>query len=321
MKNFVFLITLIAHLNAFSQENSILGKWVLEKTTYADGKALEVNHPLYSSIQIYYISPGSFMIGPAKYDAQYEKNAIKLNLGQINYFYQDNYLITTSQDNSLLFYFLKERDFLSKYPEFSPHIKKIDNKDYYISNTITEPVFFSQNIFEIEISNYITNSKINGLYDFEIEFIFDKSKRNPDYHLVNSSLDKKQEDEIKKILERLSNSFINTFEENLIYTKNIRYNSGDFNQNKDKPIVSIDAIKKLEKLYNENRFDELIKEVEKLQKKETDSKKVPNRVKIWQGVSYLAINKMQDACNVFRTIGDVKNFQVRNYLINFCKKN
>jgi len=38
------------------------------------------------------------------------------------------------------------------------------------------------------------------------------------------------------------------------------------------------------------------------------------------GISYLAIGQNENACKTFERIGDKTDFEIRNYLIDFCEK-
>ena len=79
MNKKIFFILVLFSSFCFSQENNILGKWILEKITYSNGSDLEINHPLYSTQMINYISPNSIIINGAKVDARFENNKIIIN--------------------------------------------------------------------------------------------------------------------------------------------------------------------------------------------------------------------------------------------------
>ena len=82
MNKKIFFILVLFSSFCFSQENNILGKWILEKITYSNGSDLEINHPLYSTQMINYISPNSIIINSngekGLVDLKTNTNAIKV---------------------------------------------------------------------------------------------------------------------------------------------------------------------------------------------------------------------------------------------------
>lgn len=70
MKKILLLLILGYSFKAFSQTQALMGKWILDKTIYSNGKFLEINNPLFSSKLIYIISSDLLSINERKFKAQ-----------------------------------------------------------------------------------------------------------------------------------------------------------------------------------------------------------------------------------------------------------
>ncbi len=83
-----------------------------------------------------------------------------------------------------------------------------------------------------------------------------------------------------------------------------------------------DIIREGTKYFNENKFEDAIEEFSKLDELQIKDNRFIMRfhegyTKL--GISYLAVGKKDQACMNFKKVGNITDFQVRNFLIDFCK--
>lgn len=75
--------------------------------------------------------------------------------------------------------------------------------------------------------------------------------------------------------------------------------------------------------YNVNNFEKAIENFSQIKNLKIENNRFKTLIKesmINLGISYLAIGKNEEACKVFLEIGDKTDFEIRNYLIDFCSK-
>lgn len=83
-------------------------------------------------------------------------------------------------------------------------------------------------------------------------------------------------------------------------------------------------IEKGEYYYNKHKFDKAVIEFEKIAELDVGKNRFKANIdeaNLKLGVSYLGTNQIGKACKTFKSIGDITDFRIKNYLINFCKNN
>jgi len=319
MNKKIFFILVLFSSFCFSQENNILGKWILEKITYSNGSDLEINHPLYSTQMINYISPNSIIINGAKVDARFENNKIIINNRVQEISFSNKFLTFNSLEDNLKYYFTKEKDFIEKYSEYLPNKTEKNNTEVLISNTIIEPVFFDSYDFKqsflISLIEKYEDSQ-NKNFDFFIKLIIDENNKIISDEIFGENLIDKDIANIKSVLKTKENKFINTFGKKILVNYNFKFGiNSTYQKSKENKFDKI--FPQIKKYYNANQFNKVIDLYEKLDRKTYNE----SYNKQLLAISYLATNKIDKACNTFLEIGKVTDFSVRNYVKNFCQKN
>ena len=319
----LLLLTFINFINVHSQK--LNGTWILEKTVYENGNPLEINHTLYSTFTEYKFSTNSIKINDQKFNAKYTNNSIKLDFRELLFSFENNYLLIQEKGDNKVQILSKKEDFLSKNIEFKSEIEIRNQDTLYISNEVYKPQFNNELTFEEflrkNISKYTSESTKNNL--FKSEFVLTKEGKIKDIKILSG------------ISKSFDNEFIIALNKAEIYFKNqtgkdflIKHNFNFFQMFKgltEKIEKEFYAIQKKGNLHFENtEFDKAIIEYEKLNIMDLNSIKerlgfLYSEAFINLGISYLAVNKNEEACNSFLKVGDIRNFKVRNYLISFCK--
>ena len=322
----IYLFTLLfATFNVFGQNDKIEGDWILDKTTYCNGDSLEINHPLYSTFIEYEISANSVSINGRKIAAEIGPNTIILNLLKLNYKLIDDFLVVEEKGDNKKQYFLKRENFIKKYPDFEPKRKIIHGDSVSVENIIVKPKFENELTFEDflrkNIASYSTTSATNNY--FKVEFILTNKNEIKNIIILNSiskPFDNECIDAIKK-----SNIYMkNEYGKDILVTHEFIFCKmlNPLNNKKEKQIFEIS--KKGNEYFNKNDFTSAIREYEVL--KNVDNNDFKNRLGyiidecfLNLGISYLATNQKDKACETFHSIGDKTNFKVRNYLKSFCE--
>lgn len=322
-KKILLLLTFINFINVHSQK--LNGTWILEKTVYENGNPLEINHTLYSTFTKYDFLTNSIKINDQKFNAKYENNSIKLDFRELFFSFENNYLLIQEKGDNKIQILSKKEDFLSKNIEFISDIEIRNQDTLYISNEVYKPQFNNELTFEDflrkNISKYTSESTKNNL--FKSEFVLTKEGKIKDIKIL-SGISKSFDNEFIVALNKAEKYFINETGKDFL----IKHNFNFFQMFKgltEKLEKEFYAIQKKGNLYFENNeFEKAIAEYEKLKIMDLDSIKdrlgfLYSEAFINLGISYLVVNKNEEACNSFLKVGDLRNFKVRNYLINFCK--
>lgn len=322
-KIFLLLLLFINFINVHSQ--NLNGSWILERTIYENGNPLEINHPLYSAFTKYDFLPNSIKINDQKFNATYLNNLIKLDFRELIFSFENNYLFIQEKGDDKIQILSKKEDFLSKNIEFKSDFEIRNQDTLYISNEVFKPQFNNELTFEDflrkNISKYTSESTKNNL--FKSEFVLTKDGKIKDIRIL-SGISKSFDNEFIEVLNKTESYFKNDTGKDFL----IKHNFNFFQMFKgltEKIEKEFYAIQKKGNLYFEkNEFEKAIIEYEKLDSMDLNSIRVRlgflySEAFINLGVSYLAVNKNEDACNSFLKVGDIRNFNVRNYIINFCK--
>jgi hypothetical protein len=322
-KKIFLLLLFINFINVHSQ--NLNGTWILERTIYENGNPLEINHPLYSTFTKYDFQPNSIKINDQKFNATYLNNLIKLDFRELIFSFENNYLLIQEKGDDKIQILSKKEDFLSKNIEFISDIEIRNQDTLYISNEVFKPQFNNELTFEDflrkNISKYTSESTKNNL--FKSEFVLTKDGKIKDIKIL-SGISKSFDNEFIVVLNKAEVYFKNDTGKDFL----IKHNFNFFQMFKgltEKIEKEFYVIQKKGNLYFEkNEFEKAIIEYEKLNIMDLNSIRVRlgflySGVFINLGVSYLAVNKNIEACNSFLKVGDIRNFNVRNYIINFCK--
>lgn len=322
-KKIFLLLLFINFINVHSQ--NLNGTWILERTIYENGNPLEINHPLYSTFTKYDFQPNSIKINDQKFNATYLNNLIKLDFRELIFSFENNYLLIQEKGDDKIQILSKKEDFLSKNIEFISDIEIRNQDTLYISNEVFKPQFNNELTFEDflrkNISKYTSESTKNNL--FKSEFVLTKDGKIKDIKIL-SGISKSFDNEFIVVLNKAEVYFKNDTGKDFLIKHNFNFFQ-IFKGLTEKIEKEFYAIQKKGNLYFEkNEFEKAIIEYEKLNIMDLNSIRVRlgflySEAFINLGVSYLAVNKNVEACNSFLKVGDIRNFNVRNYIINFCK--
>jgi tetratricopeptide (TPR) repeat protein len=319
----LLLLTFINFINVHSQK--LNGTWILEKTVYENGNPLEINHTLYSTFTKYDFLTNSIKINDQKFNAKYANNSIKLDFRELLFSFDNNYLLIQEKGDDKIQILSKKEDFLSKNIEFKSEIEIRNLDTLYIRNEVYKPQFNNELTFEDflrkNISKYRSESTKNNL--FKSEFVLTKDGKIKDIKILRG-ISKSFDTEFIIALNKAEPYFKNDTGKDFL----IKHNFNFFQMFKgvtEKIEKEFYAIQKKGNLHFENNeFDKAIIEYEKINIMDLNS--IEERLGFLYseaftnlGISYLAVNKNDEACNSFLKVGDKRNFKVRNYIINFCK--
>jgi len=324
MKKYL-LILLLSISQLFSQNTNLSGTWILDKTIYEDGNYLEINHPLFSNFTEYEFFSNNLKINGQKFNAKYYQNSIKLDYRELMYSFQNEYLLVQEKGDNKIQIFLKKDDFITKYPIFKSEQKILNQDTIYISNEIFKPKFENDLNFEDflrkNIPSYNNASTKNNI--FKSEFILTKENLIKDIN-ITQGISKSFDNEFITVLKKAQTYFKNETGKDLLIRHNFNFFKmfGALTNKSEKDFYSIQ--KKAKEYFEKNEFEKAVSEYEKLNNindliilKEKFGF-VYNEAFINLGISYLALNKIENACSSFKKVGGFTNFSVRNYLIIYC---
>lgn len=324
MKKYL-LILLLSISQLFSQNTNLSGTWILDKTIYEDGNYLEINHPLFSNFTEYEFFSNNLKINGQKFNAKYYQNSIKLDYRELMYSFQNEYLLVQEKGDNKIQIFLKKDDFITKYSIFKSEQKIINQDTIYISNDVFKPKFENDLNFEDflrkNIPSYNNASTKNNI--FKSEFILTKENLIKDIN-ITQGISKSFDNEFITALKKAQPYFKNETGKDLLIRHNFNFFKmfGALTNKSEKDFYSIQ--KKAKEYFEKNEFEKAVSEYEKLNNINdliTLKEKfgfIYNETFINLGISYLAINKIENACSSFKKVGGFTNFSVRNYLIIYC---
>jgi hypothetical protein len=329
--NKIIAFIFISLLNiCYGQNPKLDGKWICDKITYFDNSPIEINNPQFSVFLSYefdnnkcYIS-GDYTERGLKTDYSILSNKIKFGFRSLTFEFQGDYLILTEDGDDKKFFFLKEKYFISK-NSFYDEKFTINNGDTLCFQSLTNnPKFINEHSFSDfmrknvkSYSKYVTDRHL-----FKSTFVLTKENQIKDVNITNS------------ISKTFDNDFIEALNQSKPFWKNdtgkdiiIEHSFYFFKQGQ---CYFLEEEKKFEKFFKEgnkhyekNDFLNAIKSYENIlvleQNKLEFMRSCSTEFKLKLGISYLATNQIEKACEIFKLVGDEYNFKSRNFLINFCK--
>lgn len=314
---FVFHFSLI-----FGQSKRISGSYILDYVTYKNGNLLEVNHPLFSVFMEYEFKGNKLIIDDAIFDVNIYESQIITQLRTINYQVQDDKLFLSDKGDDKVFVFIKRDKFLKHYPEFEPTQTTFENQEVYIPNNVVKADFehpLKYHIYLIDNTPLLNNSSYYG--KIIVNFILTNDNKIKQL-TFNDGLTKKITEQLKNTVYSSEKFFNNTTGKDLlmtIYVELKKYRESSKIENNFFKLRN-----KADDYYLKNDFKNAIAAYETVIEyglKFNDEKNNFNLHKLYLdlGKSYLADNKIEKACECFKTIGGERNFDSRNYFIYFCK--
>jgi len=318
------LFAILAFSNAYSQSDLLIGKWVLVKTIYADGRNLEINNPQYATKSIVEISKNSIKINSALLSASFSANKMVTPFRSINFTIRDGFLVTQDDGTDKFSYFLKANDFVEKYPEFS--LKEIERAGeiVLVDNGLTGYDFKN----ELTLDDFILKNKkdrnskdFKNLY-FRVEFILTPENQIKDIKVLNS-IDQLYDSGYIGALQKASPYFSNNTGKNLLISQEVNQLKWfkDLTDENEKRLFTYSETGL--NCFEKNNFEKAITELSKIRELVIVNHRFKTVVKeamIKLAISYLAVGKNREACEVFNGVGDKTDFEVRNFLLDFCKE-
>lgn len=292
---------------------------------FNDGRNIEINNPNYSTYLIYDIKPKQINILNRNFDATFTSDKIQTQFRTINYLIKDNYLLAQENGDNKTSYFLKANDFVKKYPEFSLKETIRNNDTIYISNKISDYSFDNELGFEEFIQENRNekdrSSKSFTNLNFRIEFILTKNNKIKDIKVLNS-IDPAYDNDYISALKKSEKYLKNLTNKDLLITNETNHLkwANDLSDKDEKKLYQLRG-KGLE-YYNKNNFEKAIEQFAQVQDLEIKDNRFKTLVKeclIKLGISYLAIGQNENACKIFSKIGNKTDFEIRNYVIDFCE--
>lgn len=186
MKKTLLLFFVFAYFKTFSQQ-LLQGTWLLEKTTYSNGKMLEVDHPDFSTFVEYIISDEMITVNGKQWPVNIDSSTISTRFLKLDYVLVDKYLVVREKNQKTIRFFLKKDDFLDKYPEFYDH-KIISGDTVLIANEVLKPSFNH----ELDLDNFLSRNIPEYAYvvtsniRFYAEFILNKDNQLRDVKVISS---------------------------------------------------------------------------------------------------------------------------------------
>jgi hypothetical protein len=324
---FYFLVIFYS-LNA--QNVKLNGVWILDKILYKNGNPLEINHPMYSEFMKFEFNNNKMKISSALYDdgnlfdIVINEKQISNKFRVINYEFKNDLLFLNDVGDDKIMIFIRKNKFVDTYPEFAMSKILFNNKEVYIPNYFNEPQFnYVGTIYDFIENNTPSFSKSYLVGDLELKFILTIESKIEDIE-ISTTISKKLEEDLKKSLIQAEKWYENNTGKNLLIVR-----SYSFTHFSDKPNTLEKKIKEhitaAHNFYEENDFKKAIVAYNEAIELKLNNTNNTNNINLYHvyislGISYLAENEIDLACECFRKNGNITNFDIRNYLINFCKK-
>lgn len=325
MKYFYSLFLVILNFfNCYSQSKDLTGKWIMVKTMFNNGKNLDLSDAQYSTKQIFEIKENAIKISNFPFAAQFTKNQIKTSFRTLNYLLKDNYLIIQEDKDDKSSYYLKADDFVKKFPEFSLKEIERDGAAILVDNSLTGYEFNNELSLDdfIDKNIIVRNSKDFKNLNFQIEFILTTNNQIKNIKVLNS-IDELYDNQYIMALKRATRYFNNLSGKDLLIFKEVNQlkwenDLADKEERKLYPSSGIGL-----KYFYTKKYDKVIIELSKIKALKIEQNQFKTIIKesmIKLGISYLATGKINEACQTFNEVGDKTDFEIRNYLLDFCEK-
>ncbi|KAA2217799.1 tetratricopeptide repeat protein [Chryseobacterium sediminis] len=320
-KKLLVLLYLIICINTYSQSQKLRGEWILDKIVQPDGKNLEINNSKYSFKLFYIINQDELVIYNQKFKAKFYNDKINLENRAFKYWFEDNYLIL--QEGNEISLLLKEKDFIKKYPEFKPKIEVRNNDSLMVANQVIHPIFNHEKTFEnfiIPLMNQENSKDMNDLY-FKMEYILTKDNKITNIKILDKRTPRYDKEFVQALMQA-EKYFQNPYGIDMLVTEERHFLKlfQDLTDTSEKNLYHI--IGNGFEYYNNNQFEKAIENLSKLDNLSIKDNRFISRFHdgyIKLGISYLAVGKNEQACTSFKKAGDLTDFEVRNYLKDFCK--
>ncbi|GLB48550.1 hypothetical protein Y10_09180 [Neptunitalea sp. Y10] len=309
-----------------AQSDALKGCWILDSITYTNGEPLEINHALYTIFMEYRIEKNKLVINNSTFfKATFTSNQILTPYKKSNYKLEGNYLQLTEWGDDKTYYYLKEEDYLAKYPEFIPRQVTYRGKTLLQENAVVNP-FFDEDIslheFLISHMKEYKNIVPSNSY-FKAKFILTADNQITDVTIVDS-INKEFDGKFLKALKKAKGKLINTIGKDMLVAHEFRFLArGKFVTSEERKVAEL--MLRADEHYSKNYFQEALVLYEKAFETE-ENRAIIEKHKhffsssiIYMGVCYLVLGDTDNACKAFGKIGDSTNFHVRNYLRNFCQ--
>ena len=327
MRNIFSLCFILLTSYLLAQNPDLYNEWILDKITYENGDKLEINHHNYSNFLSYTIKPNLLISSHGEAKASINEKYIKTQYRKIFYELKDGQLIFRDSDDNKLFYFLIKEDYLANYPEFK--LKPIEHKGQILieSNRFCQAKksegFCLHEFLTNKIPSYKQYSVTNQF--FEAQFVLTKENKIKDIEIL-SGISKSFDRQFISALLKAEGKLENDCNQDLLMTENFIFvKMGNSYVNRDERAL-IKTTSQMTKDFDKNLFKNVVDNYPQILnlKDKTDQIKRFNfsyeNALLISGISFLALNRNEKACEAFELIGDKTNFKVRNYLIDFCGK-
>lgn len=309
----------------FCQDSRLLGRWIMDKSTYLDGKHLEINNYYYSTAAEWFFYKEKINLSEHDFPAKYDVNTITINGSKSNYGFVGDYLLIKPEDSDIVNYFLKPEDFIKKYPEFKPSEIIKNNDDLNSKYVPVDLIFNYPGGFESYYRKFFRHKDITKIKPVSFKFQFKISDKGKIENIkILQGIDEKFDEQFVNFLIAGESYIMNVFHEEMQIERNININKIRPKVLSSKNLSKIAKIEKLMKaskiLFDNNEFQKTIEANEKIIQLGIPKSLFSEAIYKQTGISYLFVNKDKEACENFKKAGSLTNFKIRNYLIDYCTK-
>ncbi len=320
-KKLLLLLYFIICIKTYSQSQKLIGEWFLDRAYLVNGKNVEINNRKYSIFLSYKIKPNELIVNDQKFAAVFSKDHIKLENRDLKYWYEEQYLLV--QEDNEIYAFLKKNDFAKKNPEFNPKIDFVKNDTVIIANQIIKPIFNNEKTFDRFVMNHISDDSYKSDDDsyFKAEFILTKDNKITQIKIIDP-FTPQYHSQFIQALKKAEEYFENPYRKDMVITfeKYFQKWVGNLKTKEEKELYSI--LNTGYTYFYKNNFEKTVKTLSKLdgiQVRDIEFNPSVREAYILLGISYLILNQNDNACTSFNKAGSITDFEVRNYLKDFCK--
>jgi len=329
MKNFFILYFLVFFNFLTAQNVKLNGTWILDKIFYKNGNPLEINHEMYSKFLEYEFINNKMKVSIDKYsdgnvfDVTISDKKISNYYRVINYEFINDQLMLNDEGDEKIMIFIRKDKFIDAYPEFAMSKLSYKDKEVYVPNYFSEPRFnYVGDLYDFLRKKTPTLSGRYFVGDLLFKFILTKDSKIEDIEIINT-ISKKLENELRESLNQAEKLYKNDTGKDLLIVKSYKYFILSAKQNKLETKIQ-ELIKNGNKFYKQNDFENSIIAYNEAIELNIDNENENSNINFYDvyiklGISYLAKNDTELACECFEEIGTKTNFDVRNFIINFCE--
>ena len=324
MKVFLYLVLIFVSSFGFSQNSKLQGRWILDKIVLDNKEEIPPFARDFSFINTLYFKGNLVELGNRNFNYEATSSNIKTPFRNIKYRFNDDYLILKDQDDYKELYYLSEKDYLKKYPEFNPTTVKIKDKDIYLANEVVKPYYNSTLAFEEYMDKFLPKFSLNKNEPkfFKANFVIKKDGSLGEVFIVNS-VSANFDAKFLHLLKNAEKYMKNNFDVDLLVTYTYAFDLNKYETKEEKKFNKL--FEDSERIYFTHDFEKALSAQQKLFNEGFSTELLNryqtkfNEAKIRLGVCYYMLNQPQKACEVFAEVGDVTKLSVRNYLLNLCK--